>query len=824
MSKQTAGLGVMGGLAVLLVALWVFAPAGQQIVQSAGMLALCALAAVGAFGLLSGIFAVPSLPLPRPGSGQLADYCSNLADGLLLAGPDGTPSFSNQAFWLHLGQTNSGARTVDPSQMLSFLAGGSEAAYRLSRAAAQGKNWEEVIEQPPVAGGAGASRWLRVAVEFGGGGSSSTYAAWRVHDITSEHAGRNEVLNKTKRGAGFAGLLAVGVVTSGPDHKDFHINATLAGWLAIEPSIAESRSYRLEQLISPASQAKLAAELGAHSGSPTIMLEVDLQLPGGVLVPKLLLAKAQPGSQQLAAGLLLNPASRKPAKSLTQAAEVQFTQLFHAAPIAIATMDADGRIGSANLAFAKMFFGSLPSQAADGREMLGRLHEDSRSIVRRALQSVGRAEPPVPPIDIIMGDGTRRSGQLFLSSNPESGGDRDCVIGFALDTTERKELEAQFAQSQKMQAIGQLAGGIAHDINNVLTVIIGFSDLLLANSVGDPAFQDLSEIKANANRAANLVRQLLAFSRRQTLRPEILSLNEVISDLTVFLKRSLGEKVKLERDYGRDLWLVRADQTELGRVFVNLAVNAVDAMPNGGSLTIRTVNVTRKESAALGLTGFTPGDYVMCQVIDTGHGMPADIIEKIFEPFFTTKDVGKGTGLGLSTVYGIVKQTGGYIYCESTPGAGTSFRIFLPRHVAGAGSVDLQSKVERKEKPRDLTGSGTVLLVEDEESVRRFAARALRRQGYAVLEAGNGQEALEVKAAHNGTIDLVVSDIVMPEMDGPTLLKELRKTNAGLRFIFMSGYADDALSSLDSGEEFAFLSKPFQLTELVTAVKELMSR
>jgi two-component system cell cycle sensor histidine kinase/response regulator CckA len=270
------------------------------------------------------------------------------------------------------------------------------------------------------------------------------------------------------------------------------------------------------------------------------------------------------------------------------------------------------------------------------------------------------------------------------------------------------------------------------------------------------------------------------------------------------------------------LWLVKADQTELGRVFVNLAVNAVDAMPAGGTLTIRTCNMARVSVEKLGLSGLVPADYVMCQVADTGQGMTHEILEKIFEPFFTTKEVGKGTGLGLSTVYGIVKQTGGYIYCDSTPGVGSSFRIFLPKHIAGSVRNDVQIKVERKEKPRDLTGSGTVLLVEDEESVRRFAARALRRQGYVVLEAGNGIEALEIKASHRGAIDVVVSDIVMPEMDGPTLLKELRKESPQLKIIFMSGYADDALSSLDNNEEFAFLAKPFQLSDLVSAVKELI--
>ena len=279
-----------------------------------------------------------------------------------------------------------------------------------------------------------------------------------------------------------------------------------------------------------------------------------------------------------------------------------------------------------------------------------------------------------------------------------------------------------------MQAVGQLAGGIAHDFNNVLTAIIGFSDLLLANHrPTDPAFQDIMNIKQNANRAAGLVRQLLAFSRQQRLRPQVLSLNDVLADLTILLGRLLGEKTEFDLQHGRDLWLVKADLHQFEQVVINLAVNARDAMPDGGKLTVRTANVSERDSEKLDHAGMEPGEYVLCEVTDTGTGMPPEVMDKIFEPFFSTKEVGKGTGLGLSTVYGIIKQTGGYVYPHSDgKGLGTTFRIYLPRHV-GEDAEETEESGDavsgKKQTAGDLTGSGTILLVEDEEAVRSFAAR-----------------------------------------------------------------------------------------------------
>ncbi len=398
-----------------------------------------------------------------------------------------------------------------------------------------------------------------------------------------------------------------------------------------------------------------------------------------------------------------------------------------------------------------------------------------------------------------------------------------------LETTERRTLENQINQSQKMDMVGQLAGGIAHDFNNVLSAIMMANDFLLnAHKPTDPSFQDIMQIKQNATRAATLVRQLLAFSRRQTLRPQVLDLGDALSDLTMLLRRLIGEKVKLDLVHGRDLWAVKVDVSQFEQVIVNLAVNARDAMPDGGKLTVRTVNVTTEESGQLAYKGMPAADYVRIDVADTGTGIPADIVDKIFEPFFSTKEVGKGTGLGLSTVYGIVKQTGGFIYVDSEADRGTSFHIFLPRHIAEkeAEPEPAAAKAQPADaKPRaDLTGQGTILLVEDEEGLRSLNARGLRSRGYSVIEASNGIEAMEALEEKNGAVDLVVSDVVMPEMDGPTLLREMRVRNPNLKIIFVSGYAEEAFDkSLPENEQFAFLAKPFALSALVAKVKETMA-
>ena len=398
------------------------------------------------------------------------------------------------------------------------------------------------------------------------------------------------------------------------------------------------------------------------------------------------------------------------------------------------------------------------------------------------------------------------------------------VLLLLKDNSEEAKLKRQVAQATKMQAVGQLAGGVAHDFNNILTAIIGHCDLMLMrHTPGDTDYDDLQQIKSNSNRAAGLTRQLLAFSRQQTLRPQVLQIPDVVSEVSHLLKRLLGETVHLSVKHGRDLGPVRADPGQLEQVIVNLAVNARDAMAmnGGGTLTIQTYAVRADQVADLGSDILPIADYSALSISDTGTGIPPSILSKVFEPFFTTKEVGKGTGLGLSTVYGIVKQSGGFIFADSKVGEGTRFTIYLPVH-----HVEQDKEARRRpgkaEAENELWGTGTILLVEDESMVRTVAERALTRHGYKVLTASNGEEALEIVES-GGEIALLISDVVMPLMDGPTMVREVRKTRPDLPILFMSGYAEEQLRKSIDIANVAFLPKPFSVQELAEAVRKALA-
>jgi two-component system cell cycle sensor histidine kinase/response regulator CckA len=485
--------------------------------------------------------------------------------------------------------------------------------------------------------------------------------------------------------------------------------------------------------------------------------------------------------------------------------------VFRDAPMGVAFADSSGRLTDVNGAF-RSFFGS--AGALTGRSF-GELTEPSDR--ERALDVIGRAargEADLGSVEVRIGE---RMAELF--AHPVQDGR---AVLYLLDVSEQKALEVKFAQSQKMQAVGQLAGGVAHDFNNLLTVIIGNSEfLLMRHQAGDPSFKEINEIHQNALRAATLVGQLLAFSRKQTMQPKVLAVRDVVVELALMLRRLLREGIELNLDHGADLWPVHADEAQLSNAIINLVVNARDAMPNGGTVTICTANETTTSAMALGTAIMPAGDYVRIEVGDTGTGIPQEILGKIFDPFFTTKPVGQGTGLGLATVYGIVKQTGGFITVESEVGHGTSFRIFLPRFRAGETAA-----VQEPERaaPRDVTGQDTILLVEDEEAVRSFAARALRMRGYNVIEAAGGEEALEHVRADKAPIHLIITDVVMPNMDGPTLVRAVRKIRPDIAVIFMSGYAEEAFRRNDEkAEDLYFLPKPFGLKQLAAKVKEVLS-
>lgn len=389
-----------------------------------------------------------------------------------------------------------------------------------------------------------------------------------------------------------------------------------------------------------------------------------------------------------------------------------------------------------------------------------------------------------------------------------------------IDISEQKRLEEQFSQSQKMQAVGQLAGGIAHDFNNLLTAIIGYSDLLLNRHLpNDPSYKDVIQVKQNAERAANLVRQLLAFSRQQSLQPKVIDVTEILSELSALLRRLIGVNVELNLIHGRDLYTIKADVSQLEQVIINMVVNARDAMKDkGGILTIKTYNFSCQKKVRIDHDMMPKGEYAVIEISDVGTGIEPHHLERIFEPFFSTKEIGQGTGLGLSTVYGIVKQSNGFIEVQSTLNVGTKFKIYFPQHIGAEKKIE-----EPKVKPEDLSGGGTILLVEDEDAVRMFSVRALKEKGYNVLEAENGDVAF--KMVQNGEkFDLLVTDVVMPKMDGPTLNKKIRDILPNIKTIFISGYAEDTFrKNLGDNEQIHFLPKPFSLKDLASKVKDVLN-
>jgi len=815
------------GFAVLFVCAAVassFLPPEHAGRVTIGLLAV--LAVVGVIALFA--YAVGFIQLSwHPARNDVTKEIADTArEGFLVTQGDTRVVYANDAYMAMSGARDpADIRTVE--RLFSGTAEVSEAIYRLAQAAREGKNGAEDLRMTPPLTGDGDVGWYRVRVRPLERISEKRETLWLIADVTRERERHENVFQELQHAIDFLDHAPAGFFSVDRNGVLTYMNATLAGWLDYDLAQVGSGGQKLSNIVAGDGAALVAAVSGGPGAVKTEQFDVDLKRRNGRSLPVRLLHRVafgqdrQPGASRT---LVLNRApGEEPAENL-RAAEVRFARFFNQTPMAIAAIDKTGRILRANAAFVRLSRDAMKGVDAEAlASIFDRLVERDRPALQRALDAATRGVTDIAPLDAeLSGDGGH-SARFFVSA-AEDDGDGAAATIYALDTTEQRTLQQSFAQSQKMQAIGQLAGGVAHDFNNVLTAIIGYSDLLLGNHrPTDPSFQDIMQIKQNANRAAGLVRQLLAFSRRQTLRLQVLQLGDVLSDLQMMLRRLVGETVELDLKHGRDLWLVMADINQLENVIVNLVVNARDAMPDGGRIEIRTQNINAADCARFNEESLTPAEYVLIEVSDTGQGIPEDVKEKIFEPFFTTKEVGKGTGLGLSMAYGIVRQTGGWILCDSIVGEGTTFRILLPRHVPAEVTEPVQVEVA-KAPAADLTGRGTILLVEDEEAVRAFGARALSSRGYTVLEAASGVEALEVVEAQGGKIDLIVSDVVMPEMDGPTMFGELRKRGIKCKVIFVSGYAEDAFQkNLPAGEDFGFLPKPFTLKQLVEAVKGNLS-
>jgi len=497
--------------------------------------------------------------------------------------------------------------------------------------------------------------------------------------------------------------------------------------------------------------------------------------------------------------------------------EEYFRSLIEQAMDIIAVLDADGAVRYASPSVLPLL--GYGAEELVGQHILDLVHPDDVGPALRVFaEGVATGQGGrLLGLQVRHRDGSYRSLEAigrYLLDDPVVRG----VVINARDVTERRSLERQLLQAQKMEAVGRLAGGIAHDFNNVLTAIFGYADLLTEEfPAGSPARQDLEEIRKAATRASALTRQLLAFSRQQVLAPVVLSVNDLVDDVGKMLRRLVGEDVELRLILARDAGNVRADSGQLQQVIMNLVVNARDAMPTGGKLVIETADAELTEQYAEMHQAVIPGRYVMLAVSDTGVGMDAQTKARIFEPFFTTKEKGKGTGLGLSTVYGIVKQSGGYVWVYSEPGHGTTFKLYLPR---------VDAPAEPQAPPREtatLTGTETILLAEDDEILRPLTKGLLTKLGYTVLDAKSAEQALAVAGARQGPIHLLVADVVMPGASGRELARRLAQSRPETRVLYVSGYTDDAIvhhGMLDPG--LKFLQKPFTPAALARKVREVL--
>ncbi|MGC2856127.1 PAS domain-containing protein [Novispirillum sp. DQ9] len=678
---------------------------------------------------------------------------------------------------------------------------------------------------------AGSPEWWQVSlrpVRGGGdrgGGALAGAMAWTLEDVTARRVIDDILIREREDLAEFLYLMPVGLYSADAEGRLRFVNQRLAEWLGVTPEDLAGRT--LDDVLDGGS-APTETE-GAWRG------EVTFTARSGRTFPALILQNTyddagETRTRSVVVRDALGSAGGDADAASTAGGDGRFRWLFDGAPVGLCLLDLEGVITDCNPAFCRIAGQSRPD------------------LIDRPLKDILASED-VGDLDVLMhrvalGAEDSAHREVRLAHDPDSaaalyiapmgsGAGVDALVAHFIDTTARRTLEAQFAQAQKMQAMGQLAGGVAHDFNNLLTAMIGFCDLLLQrHGAGDPSFSDIMQIQQNANRAANLVRQLLAFSRKQPLAPRLLDVTDALTEMHHLLRRLLGERVRLDMKHGRDVGMVRVDPGQFDQVIINLAVNARDAMADKGPgregedsrLEVRTRSVRVEAPFTRGPEHVPAGDYAVITVADTGSGIPRENLGRIFEPFFSTKtgSVGTGTGLGLSTVYGIIRQTGGFIFVDSTVGKGTEFTIYLPRHVgAEAAPTAPRPAAAKPADAADLTGGGRILLVEDEDPVRIFAARALRNKGYTVIEARTAEGALEI-LDEQPHLDVLITDMVMPGMNGAELARVVRRDRPDLPVILISGYSEEAArGEITDSADMHFLPKPFSLQQLAEKVKDV---
>lgn len=679
--------------------------------------------------------------------------------------------------------------------------GGSDSAILKSKHSGKKGRWYQLLVQP-VAGWAG-------------------YVHWRVDDITDQHNVQELIKEEREKLVNFTDNAPVGFFSVDQNGKFLFINETLCNWLGY------SRKEMLKNITlhdffdKPPKKSRpydILEKGGAKQVTETFLKKKNGETILAAISQSVLV---EVGGDVRTNAVVHDLTSEKQMIKALEASENRFQKFFEEAPLGVILLNEEGKVTDCNAIL--LSFLNTDTEKVTGRDFVSIVKKEDQKDVERAIKALEKGKGFDKGLEIgLKLDGMECSVEMHARRFKES---QSVVLHF-IDLTEKKSLEEQFVQSQKMQAIGQLAGGVAHDFNNLLTAMIGFCDLLLIrHKPGDPSFSDISQIKQNANRASNLVRQLLAFSRQQTLRPKVLDVTDTLTELSHLLRRLLGANIVLEVEHGEDLGLIKVDEGQLEQVLINMAVNARDAMletGNDGTLIIATKNFQNKKTLSFGSDSMPVGHWIRIDIKDTGCGIPPEIMDRIFEPFFTTKEIGSGTGLGLATVYGIVRQTGGYISVASVVDEGTTFSLFFP--VVDEGDNAEDAKEQQVEENQDLTGTARILLIEDEDAVRIFSARALMSKGYDVLEANGGEQALEAvqKVVDDGVkLDLIISDVIMPGMDGPELIKEIQTKISDMKIIFISGYTEDKFKD-ELGDDVHFLPKPFTLEGLTKKVKEVL--
>lgn len=663
----------------------------------------------------------------------------------------------------------------------------------------------------------GCSRWYNVTAQPVSGWAG--FIHWRIDEITDKLKTDRSLREEREKLIDFADNAPVGFFSVDEHGRFVFVNGTFARWLGEDLNVMLETGRLHHYLVSPPENAN-AYDISEKGGEKQIV-EHKMKGPSGntwLASINQTVVELPDGSVRTRAVVHDLTSEREMSQAL-KASEDRFQKFFEEAPLGIIIVSRDGTLHDCNNAFANLL--SRDVKDLEGKALETIVQEDDKNKLLSALDKIEHGKQIPAPLEISL-RGTAGEDVVTRMYARRFKGSDNIALHF-IDLTQQKNLEVQFVQSQKMQAIGQLAGGIAHDFNNLLTAMTGFCDLLLLrHKPGDPSFSDIMQIKQNANRAANLVRQLLAFSRQQTLRTKVQDITDILTEVSHLLRRLLGANIELKLIHAAELDYVKVDEGQLEQVLINLAVNARDAMEGSGRLTITTRHYSNQKSQELFSDEMPPGEWVAIDVEDTGSGIAEDTLKHILEPFFTTKEVGQGTGLGLATVYGIVRQTGGYLDVKTQVGEGTMFSIYLPSYSEEDKAEE--QKDETKDKARDLTGTARILLVEDEDAVRTFSSRALANKGYEVLTAETGEAALQlVEKEDLSSIDLLITDVIMPNMDGPALAQRLRQTSPKLKIIFMSGYTEEKLKD-KVDDDTTFLPKPFSLQKLAETVKDVLDK